>query len=168
MKKIFSLLVVLGLILSSSCIEQDYPLWSASVVEWDATVMNNPVLGKRFPLLIRQPRPTFALTTADALITRSSGTVTLRVNFVSPQRDSDETITFRVVPDETTALAGTHYNIGNTAVIPANSSWVDIPITILNPGATTGSRDLVLELEGNATITPSERYKMVGIRIAQN
>lgn len=168
MKKIFSLLVVLGLFLTSSCIEQEYPLWSASVIEWDATVMNNPALGKTFPLLTRQPRPTFALSTADAVINRSIGTVTLRVNFVSPQRTSDETITMRVVGDETTAVAGTHYNVPTSAVIPANSSFVDVPITILNPGVGTGSVDLVLELEGNATIAPSERYKMVGIRIAQN
>lgn len=168
MKKIFALLFVLGAFFTTSCIEQEYPVWTGSVVEWDATVVNNPAPGKTFPLLTRQPRPTFPLATADALITRASGVVRLRVNFVSPQRSSDETITYKVVTEETTAVAGTHYNMSGTAVIPANSSFVDVEIQILNPGATSGVRDLVLELEGNATIQPSEKYKRVGIRIAQN
>lgn len=167
MKNIFNLLFVFGLFFASSCIEQEYPVWSDSIVEWDATVMNGPALGKTFPLLIRQPRPTFALAAADPLITRASGVVTLRVNFVSPQRPSDETISFKVVTGETTAIAGTHYTVGTTAIIPANSSFVDVPIQILNPGQGTAPVFLVLEIEGNETISPSERYKMVGIRINQ-
>lgn len=174
MKKIFALLFVLGAFFTTSCIEQEYPVWTGSVVEWDATVLNNPAPGKDFPLLARIPRPGFPINTSantpplDPLITRTTGTLRLRVNFVSPQRTSDETITYKVVPEETTAVAGTHYNMSGTAVIPANSSFVDVEIQILNPGATSGVRNLVLELEGNATIQPSERYKRVGISIAQN
>jgi hypothetical protein len=169
MKKIIALLFVLGVFFTSSCIEQDYVTWNGALVEWDATVMNNPAPGRTYPLLVRQPRPTFALANADALLTRASGTVTLRVNFVAPQRSSDETITYRVVPEGTTAVAGTHYNVSGTAVIPANSSFADVTIQVINPGVASATPvDLVLELEGNATIQPSERYKLVGVRIAQN
>lgn len=173
MKKIIALLFVLGVFFTSSCIEQNYVTWNGAVIEWDATVMNNPAPGRVYPLLARQPRPTFALVTtgaaADPLITRASGTVTLRVNFVAPQRSSDETITYRVVTEGTTAVRGTHFNVSGTAVIPANSSFADVTIQVLNPGVASATPvDLVLELEGNATIQPSEKYKLVGVRIAQN
>jgi hypothetical protein len=89
------------------------------------------------------------------------------VNFVSPQKESDESFTYRVVADETTAIEGTHYNISGQAVIPANSSFADVQIQILNPGAGIGSVDLVLELVGNGAVKASKRYKRVGIRISQ-
>ncbi|MGY6522878.1 MAG: DUF4843 domain-containing protein [Mongoliitalea sp.] len=172
MKRIVSVFSMVVALFFSSCLEQDLALWDGSLVEWDATVVNNPAAGRTYPLLARQPRPLFPLVTtgaaADPLITRASGTVTLRVNFVAPQRANDETITYRVVEDESTAVAGTHFNATGTAVIPANSSFADVTIQILDPGATSGSRVLVLELEGNNTIQPSERYKKVGISIAQN
>jgi hypothetical protein len=167
MKNIIGIFLVLTCLFAGSCIEQEFPLFDDSLIEWDATVMNSPALGKDFPLLIRVPRPTFAISTSDPLITRRTGTLSLRVNFVSRQKVSEETFTYRVVADETTAIEGTHYNISGQAVIPANSSFADVQIQILNPGTGTGSVDLVLELVGNSTVKASERYKRVGIRISQ-
>lgn len=167
MKNFVGLLMLLTCLSMSSCIEQDFPLFEDSFIEWDATVMNSPALGKDFPLLIRVPRPTFAIASSDPLITRRTGALSLRVNFVSPQKDSEETITYRVLAEETTAIEGTHYNISGQAVIPANSSFADVQIQILDPGAGTGSVELVLELVGNGTIKASERYKRVGVRISQ-
>jgi hypothetical protein len=167
MKNIIGLFLMVTCLLASSCIEQEFPLFDDSLIEWDATVMNSPALGKDFPILIRVPRPTFAIATSDPLITRRIEALNLRVNFVSPQKESDESFTYRVVADETTAIEGTHYNISGQAVIPANSSFADVQIQILNPGAGTGSVDLVLELVGNGAVKASERYKRVGIRISQ-
>lgn len=168
MKKIIGFLWVVISLVVSSCIEQEYTLFEDSLVEWDATVMNNPVLGKDFPLLARVPRPTFALAPSDPLITRRTGTLSLRVNFVSPQKGNDEVISFRIVTDETTAIEDVHYAVGEQVTIKANSSFADVEVQILDPGPGTGSVDLVLELVGNSTIKPSERYKRIGIRISQN
>ena len=167
MKNSIGLFMVLVCLLMSSCIEQEYMLFEDSLVEWDATVVNSPALGKDFPLLSRVPRPTFAIATSDPLITRRTGTLNLRVNFVSPQKESEETITYRVVTDETTAIEGTHFSISGQAVIPANSSFADVQVQILDPGAGSGSVILVMELVGNNNVKPRERYKRVGIRISQ-
>ncbi|WP_373495888.1 DUF4843 domain-containing protein [Aquiflexum sp.] len=167
MKKIIGLFLVLTCMYTSSCIEQEFPLFEDSLIEWDATVMNSPALGKDYPILIRVPRPTFALSTSDPLITRRTGSVSLRVNFVSPQKESEESFTYRVIAEETTAVEGVHYNFAGQAVIPANSSFADVQVQILDPGAGAGPVDLVLELIGNGTVKASERYKRVGIRISQ-
>lgn len=167
MKRFSGILLILFFLFNFSCIEQEYPLFKDSLVEWDATVMNNPVLGKDFPLLVRVPRPTFALAPSDPLITRRTGTLNLRVNFVSPQKGNDEIISFTIVTDETTAVEDVHYSVSGQVTIEANSSFADVQVQILDPGPGTGSVDLVLELEGNSVIRPSERYKRIGIRISQ-
>lgn len=167
MKNIVGLFLVLVCLSMISCIEQDFPLFEDSLIEWDATVMNSPALGKDFPVLVRVPRPTFAIATSDPLITRRTGSLSLRVNFVSPQKEFEETISYRVVVDETTAIEGTHFNVSGQAIIPAKSSFADVQIEILDPGAGTVPVDLVLELVGNSSIKPSERYKRIGIRISQ-
>lgn len=167
MKKFIILFLILTGLYTSSCIEQEFPLFEDSLIEWDATVMNNPALGKDFPLLIRVPRPNFALATSDPLITRSTGVLSLRVNFVSPHKANEENFTYRVIADETSAIEGVHYNLSGQAILPANSSFADVQIQILDPGAGDGVVDLVLELVGNSAVRPSERYKKVGIRISQ-
>jgi hypothetical protein len=73
-----------------------------------------------------------------------------------------------VVGDKTTAVSGTHYTVPATVTIPANTSYGILPVTVLNPGATSGSVDLVLQIDGNETVKPSENFKKLGIRIAQN
>lgn len=167
MKKFIGFFLVFVCLYTSSCIEQEFPLFEDSLIEWDATVVNSPALGKDFPLLLRVPRPTFAISTSDPLITRRTGQLSLRVNFVSPQKANEENFTYRVIADETSAVEGVHYNISGQAVIPAKSSFADVQIEILDSGAGTGPVDLVLELVGNTTVKPSERYKKVGVRISQ-
>jgi hypothetical protein len=167
MKNVVGFFLVFACLFNSSCIEQEFPLFEDSLIEWDATVMNSPALGKDFPLLLRVPRPTFAISTSDPLITRRTGQLILRVNFVSPQKNNEENFTYRVIADETSAVEGVHYNMSGQAIIPANSSFADVQIQILDPGAGTEPVDLVLELVGNSTVKPSERYKKVGIRISQ-
>lgn len=155
MKKILSLLSLALVLAFSSCIEQNYPTWSGAVVEFQDAVVRTPLAGTSNPAY---PRITVANTV---------GTVNLQVNLVGAQRTSDETIAFKIVPDGTTAVAGTDFSVSGSLVIPANSSTANAVVTILNTGDIGGSVDLLLELEGNAQIAPSENYKRVQLRITR-
>jgi hypothetical protein len=152
MKKILSLLSLALVLAFSSCIEQNYPTWSGAVVEFQDAVVRAPAAGENYP----------RITVANTV-----GTVNLQVNLVGAQRTSDETIAFKIVPDGTTAVAGTDFSVSGSLVIPANSSTANAVVTILNTGAIGGSVDLLLELEGNAQLAPSENYKRVQLRITR-
>lgn len=152
MKKILSIFSLVMVFVLGSCIEQNYPIWEGAEVEFQNAVTTAPVAGQNYP----------RITVANTV-----GTVNLQVNLVARQRASDETITYRVVPEGTTAVAGTDYNVSGTLTIPANSSFGTLSVAVVNTGAIGGSVDLLLELEGNATIQPSENYKRVQLRITR-
>jgi hypothetical protein len=159
------------LLVATSCnkLKEDIKTFEGNYVEIDATVLNAPATAKTFPLLTRLPeggRPVIAA--SDPLITRTSGKIRLRVNLVSAQRSNAETLTFKVIAEETTAVAGTHYNTTGSLQIPPNSSFGFIEIDILNAGTGTGVRNLVVELESNATLKANPNYNRVGVSIAQN
>src|SRR5690606_35782478 len=80
---------------------------------------------------------------------------------------TDQTISYRVVPEETTAIEGLHYNIPNngTFVIPANSTTGYLSLDVLDFPAETGTNTVVLELIGNDQIKVSENYKRIGVPI---
>lgn len=152
MKKILSIFSLVMVFVLGSCIEQNYPIWEGAEVEFQNAVTTAPVAGQNYP----------RITVANTV-----GTVNLQVNLVARQRASDETITYRVVPEGTTAVAGTDYNVSGTLTIPANSSFGTLSVAVVNTGAIGGSVDLLLELEGNANILPSENYKRVQLRITR-
>ncbi|TDQ15276.1 Calx-beta domain-containing protein [Algoriphagus boseongensis] len=152
MKKILSLVTLALVLVFSSCIEQDYPLWDGSLVEFQDAVVRTPVAGQKYPRIT---------------VNNKVGTVSLQVNLVAPQRSTDETINYSVVAEGTTAVAGTDYTTAGTLVIPANSSVGTLTINVVNTGSLGGSVDLLLQLDGNATISPSENYKQVQIRITR-
>jgi hypothetical protein len=154
MKKILSIFSLVMVFLLGSCIEQNYPVWKGAEVEFQAAVVNAPVAGQNYP----------RLTVGNDV---TGGVVNLQVNLVAEQRANDETITYRVVPEGTTAASGTDYNVSGSLTIPANSSFGTLSVAIVNTGAIGGSVDLLLELEGNATIVPSENYKRVQLRITR-
>jgi hypothetical protein len=173
MKKILLIInafLILGFF--SSCIKNDEKVFTGdTVVEFDATVLNTPATGKAYPLLTRVPgygRPVFTSTPPDPGITRTSGTIKFRVNLVGPQSAKDQVINYRVVDAESTAVAGTHYTTGTSFSIPANSSFGEISINVLNPGVTGTAKTLVIELLGNNEVKPSANYKFLGLSIAQN
>ena len=188
--KIISLLFITTIILFSckKLEETRYGYKGEAQIEFDATSYNAIAAGKTYPFLIRVPgygRPVISTAiastgvVADPLLTRVSGTVKFRVNLMTAQLNTDQVINYRVVNTEkdattgtdvvaTTAISGTHYTTGNTFTIPANSSFGEITVQILNPGVTTGSKDLVLELIGNSTIKSSASLNKLGLRIAQN
>lgn len=107
-------------------------------------------------------------------VNNGAGDVFTRVNLVGPQRNTDQTILYRVDPVRTTAKEGLHYALVNKSgengsfVIPANRSFADCVFRVLqaprNPGA---SVVVTLELVGTAdgTIKPSENYKRLTFRI---
>lgn len=169
MKKIINYILSLTLVVFlTSCIDNDPTLWEGSLVEFDATVLNAPAVGKDFPLLVRVPPFGFPAPSSGTTISRVSGNIIFRVNFVGAHRSTDETVSIAVVEAETTAEAGVHYTMPGSVVIPANSSYGELTISILDAGIGEAPVNLVLELVGNETIKPSENYKRLGIRIAQN
>ena len=183
MKKIFIYSLLLALVSTAGCIKNEHKIFEGKeVVEFDATVLNTPNLGVNFPLMTRVPAYGVAASTAHPLITRSSGVIKFRVNLVGRQSTSSQSITYRVVtstysatldiPSGTTArlpaAVGTHFNTSGTLTIPANSSFGELEITVINPGASsTTSRYLVIELDGNSTFGPSENFKRLGVQISQ-
>jgi len=152
MKKIISIFSLVMVFVLGSCIEQNYPIWEGAEVEFQAAVITGPAAGETFPRIT-------ALNTV--------GTVNLQVNLVGAHRASDETLTYRVVEDRTTAVAGTHYNTPGSFVIPAGTSFGTVPVEIIDFGPGTGSFDLTLELEGNDAIPASANYNRVQIRITR-
>jgi hypothetical protein len=177
MKKITKIVSVFaGLVLMlTSCIENDPVIFTGSVAEFDAAVWNTPTTGEIFPLLTRVPgygravsTNATAPSTADPVITRTSGTVTFRVNLVGAPMNVEQTLTVSVVSDKTTAIAGTHFTVPTSVVIPAGESFGFLDVPILNPGASAGSVNLVLQIDGNEKVKPSENYKKIGLSIAQN
>ncbi len=169
MKKVFSILTILSVIVLSSCIKNELVTYKNTQIELDAAVWNANAAGLTYPVITRIPSVGIATSTAQASLTRSSGSVTLRVNLIGAQQATDLSFTYQVAT-ESTAVAGTHFTtISGTGVIPANSSFATIPITILNPGATTtGPKILVVQLTDNGGLKASVNYAKVGLSIAQN
>jgi hypothetical protein len=170
MKYIKYYTIVLAVLVTSlsSCIKENPVILERFFVEFDAATYNANAAGQTYPILTRLVRYGEAQNNADPVLTRTSGLVKFRINLVGPQRATATTITYQVVATGTTAVSGTHFTTTGTTTIPANSSFGEIEVTILNPGAATGSRDLILELGGAADLPPSENDKRLGIRIAQN
>lgn len=184
---LYLLILTLTGITSCKKLQEQRIIFTGTEVEIDAAVLNAVASGRTYPILTRLPaygRPVITTSStstgvvADPTITRTSGQIKLRVNLVGAQTAADRSIPFNVVATEkdatgadlvvTTAVEGTHFTIASkTIVVPANSSFGDITINVLNAGASTTTRDIVLELtDGN--LKASANYKKIGIRIAQN
>jgi hypothetical protein len=152
MKKLFSLFTLALVLVFSSCIEQNYPVWEDHVVEFQDAVVRTPLAGQVYP----------RITVANTV-----GTVNLQVNLVGPHRPSDEIITYSVVAEGTTAAAGKDYAMPGTLTIPAGSSFGTLTLNVVSTGKIGGSVDLLLQLEGNDEIGTSANYNKVQIRITR-
>lgn len=166
-----------------SCIKNPDVKFSENLVEFDATTWNSNTAytpkpdSIAFAIMTRVPVPGRAATTADAVISRTSGNVNLRVNLLGPHRSTDTEINYTVVNNYSLispvvgvapAVAGTHYGaLAGKVTIPANSSFGTLTIPILDPGAGTGTRELVLRLQETNGVKPNYNYSIIGIRIAQ-
>ena len=152
MKKLFSLLSLALVLTFSSCIEQNYPVWEGYLVELQDAVVRTPLAGQKYP----------RITVANTV-----GTVNLQVNLVGAHRPSDEIITYSVVSEGTTAVAGIDYTAPGTLTIPAGSSFGTLTVNVINTGQIGGSVDLLLQVVGNDEIGASANYNKVQIRITR-
>jgi hypothetical protein len=156
MKKILNIsLIVLVMTTLSSCFKENKQLFDSIVlVEFQDAIVNSNALGKTFPILAS---------------TNAVQTKVLRINLVGAQRDKDEVIKFSIDPTESTAIAGTNYDLGGVTsiTIPAKSSFGELKVNILKAPAQAGkTATVVFTLEGNGTdINPNANYKKIGYRI---
>lgn len=118
-----------------------------------------------------QPQVEFNQTASNVNYVRSAsvgeGNITEQVNLIGPQMAQAQTIAFSVDTENSSAVAGTHYNLnGGTFEIPANSSFGACTVEILGGAIPAGeSRTLVLVLDGNSEIRAAGNYKTLTIQI---
>jgi len=168
MKRIFFITTIIAAFALNGCIKNDEVIYQDTVVEFDAAIWNANGAGLTYPILTRVPAQGVATGSGQPTLTRSSGTIQLRVNLVGAQRSTPTTFTYQVVGAESTAVAGTHYTaLAGTGTIPANSSFGLIPVEILNPGVGSGSKILVIQIIDNTEVKVSVNYSKVGLSIAQ-
>ena len=168
MRKILFSISLLSALFLGGCIKNDPVLVEQSKVEFDAAVWNANSVGQTFPTMTRIPALGVVTPTSAASITRATGTFTVRVNLVGPQRSAATDFTY-TVNAASTAVAGTHFTaLSGTGSIPANSSFGFITINVINPGVSSSTPAvLILELTNNANFTTSVNYAKVGLSISQ-
>ncbi|MDB5251309.1 MAG: hypothetical protein JWP27_478 [Flaviaesturariibacter sp.] len=186
MKRIKSILYLFALSVGLfSCIKNDPITLQDTYVEFDAATWNsnNAYVGTgldsiAFPIMTRVPAFGRVVNTGDATLSRTSGTIPLRVNLVGATRKSATEVTYETITNytligtppanNTAAVAGTHYTaLPGTLTIPADSSFGYLNVPILNPGAGTGTRELVIRLKSATDAKINRNYSVVGLRIAQ-
>lgn len=156
MKKITNISLIVLIITSLfSCFKDNKVAFdSLTLVEFQDAIVNSNALGKTFPLLAS---------------TNVAQIKVLRINLVGAQRDKDEVIKFSIDPTESTAVAGTNYDLAGVSsiTIPAKSSFGELKVNILRAPAQSGKTvNLVFVLEGNGTdIKANTNYRKVGYRI---
>jgi hypothetical protein len=90
------------------------------------------------------------------------------VNLIGAQQATQQTLNFSVVATGTTAVSGTHFTIPGTIVIPANSSFGEAVVNVINPGVSSATPvTLVLEVTGNSLIKGATELNKIGIQISQ-
>ena len=178
MRKLLLVFIAFIAFAATSCIENEEIVFKGELVELDAATWNANTTGKDYPILSRVPGENRVLLTSDPVISRTSGVIKLRVNLVGAHIDTDQEINYQVVPNESfvsgttnaqPAVEGTHFRTGRKLTIPANSSFGYIEVEILNPGTALDTQKLiVIELQGNDRVKPSENEKRVGLMIAKS
>ncbi|WP_395617591.1 DUF4843 domain-containing protein [Aquirufa sp.] len=140
-------------LVSSSCIEQNYPKWEGSVLEFQDAVERTPLAGETYP----------RITVANTV-----GTVSFRVNLVGAHRASDEIIMYSSVTGAaTTAVSGKDYTMTGKLTIPKGSSFGTLTVNVVNTGRIGGSVDLLLQIDGNDEIGYNTNYNKVQLRITR-
>jgi hypothetical protein len=198
MKKIFS--IIFGALLVTGCIKNKDVIMDKTVAEFDATTWNAAASGVNYPILVRlAPFGRPILTSGPNVnntITRTTGSLQLRVNLVGPTSKEQRTVGYQLFnlpasftsvafpatpTGQTPALAaatltlipaveGVHYNTINkkSITIPADSTWGYLNIQILNPGATAGrAAAFGVRLDSTGTVLPSPNYSEIAVAIDQ-
>lgn len=175
MKKIAFIIFIVASFFSS-CTKETKTIYEAQTyVEFDANVFNAPIAPYAYTVVTRIVPYGYASATTYPLITRASGTIKLRVNLVGPVSGSDVEIPYTVLTNPTPvspnalAVEGTHFTTGRTMRIPANSTYGEITITILNPGVSSSTlREVHLQLENSNTVKAATTYNKIAVRISQS
>lgn len=146
-------LFALLLLTFTSC-QEDYNeryLLVDNYIEFEEAVSATVAVGKNFPII-------------NKTVAASYDAFRLQINMTGEQLTSDQNLAWRVVEEESTAVAGRDYEIenGGVLVLPASSSQAFLGVKPLN-GGQNGSV-LVLELVGNDFVEPMENYKRLGLR----
>jgi hypothetical protein len=166
MKKQYTFLAIITLsFVLMSCFEDTKIVFEDALVEFEDAVMRNRATGQIFPIM-----PT---------VTRTAGTPNYSVNLVAPQLTSSEqiTVSLEVVPaallNATTieAVEGVHFTLNQSFSFPEAVSKANFTGISILPGfpADAGKTALlVIKLDGNDKLKPSENYRRLGIRINLN
>ena len=100
--------------------------------------------------------------------TATPGTYSAKIQLVGPQRDTDLVLDYAVDPASTAATD--QYTIEGTSgkvTIPAKSSFGYVKVNAVPDNIPSGTRTIVLLLQGNAEVRASENYKKFTLTITQ-
>jgi hypothetical protein len=171
--KIRSLIIAISaMLMMSSCIKNELPVWTTATMEFDAATWNTNAAGRTYPILTRIPIYGRVVAAADPALSRNlPGVKKFRVNLVGRQFEQPVTLNFDLFGGDggSTAVEGKHFKISRKVTIPAKSSFGELEVEILNPGAQAGvaSVDLLLILQDTDGIATSLNYRILGLRITQ-
>lgn len=171
MKRITTFILAIATIsLFGSCVKNELPVFTAPVAEFDAASWNANAAGLTFPVLTRVPGYGRPVAAADPLLTRTSpGIKKFRVNLIGQQLSTESEVYVIHNNVTSTAVAGTHYRSYSPVVkIPANSSFGEVEVEILNPGVAGAARTLELILSsGTNGVKGNPNYNTIRLSIAQ-
>jgi hypothetical protein len=171
MKRITTFILAIATVsLFGSCVKNELPVFTAPVAEFDAASWNANAAGLSFPILTRVPGYGRATSASDPLLTRNSpGIKKFRVNLVGQQMPTETEVYVIMNSVTSTAVAGTHFRSFTPVVkIPANTSFGEVEVDILNPGVAGAARTLELILSsGTNGITSNPNYNKIRLSIAQ-
>jgi hypothetical protein len=171
MKRITTFILAIATIsLLGSCVKNELPVFTAPVAEFDAASWNANAAGLNFPVLTRVPGYGRPVAGTDPLLTRTSpGIKKFRVNLIGQQLPTESEVYVIHNNVTSTAVAGTHYKSYSPVVkIPANSSFGEVEVEILNPGVAGAARTLELILStGTNGVKGNPNYNIIRLSIAQ-
>lgn len=158
------LLMCMALVISS-CFDDREILFEETQIEFESAVTLARATGEIFPIIN---------------LTRASGTPNYQVNLIGSHLASAEAISFSVeeVPDRLLnantirAEQGVHYTLsGNSFSFPVNTSTTNFNGLSIVPGfpAQAGRTALlIIKLDGNENVKPSENFRRLAFRISLN
>lgn len=162
--KTFALLMCMALVISS-CFEDREILFEETQIEFENAVILARATGEIFPIIN---------------LTRTSGTPNYQINLIGRHLASVQAVSFSIeeVParllnaNTIRAEQGVHFTLnGNSFSFPENTSTTNFNGLSIVPGfpAQAGRTALlIIRLDGNENITPSENFRRLGFRINLN
>lgn len=155
LKKTYGLLAVIFISLATvGCMEESgfNILWEGLEVEFEGAALPNQAVTE--------------VVFQDNQRNSQTDQTLLRINLVGRPVDVPVNVVIGI-DTASTAVRGVHYRMGETAItIPANSSFVDLPVEILTGNLDPGeSPDLVLTIIDAGDVKISTNYRSVTLQI---